>query len=173
MWVRLSLEAQVWLGIPALSLLSWHPKQGCGVRPKTEVSAACCHNSKRNWGVPPHSTIYPLPDSVFEARTATTPQPRAWLQLILASHRIIQTSLCGHLGYLSWISHSLLPQVLWIHCVPRAAGSCEHALSRSLSACDCGFEIISSDRYQLLCWSFPLLWDRTPPSLTRSRRGSR
>lgn len=42
-----------------------------------------------------------------------------------------------------------------------------------LSARDCSFQFISSDWYQLLCWSCPPQWDRTPTSLTRSRRGSR
>lgn len=126
MWVRLSLEAQVWLGIPALSLPSWHPKQGCGVRPKTEVSAACCHNSKRTWGVLPHSTLYP-PDSVFEARTPTTPQPRTGH----GSGSFLQvTELYKHPR--AGITQPASPSAADSLCSKSSRGPCEHALPRSL-----------------------------------------
>lgn len=123
--------------------------------------------------------VPPPLSSVSRDRTVTlsisTPHPeRAQLLFILASYIIMQTFPCGHLGHQSWLSHSLPPPGLLIHGALRAdSETCTHALPWSLRACDCSFWVISSDQCQLLCWSCPLPWNRTPTSLAVNRKGSK
>lgn len=157
-----------------LSLLSWHLKQGCGVKPKIGVSSVFCHNRETGEVLTCSTMCLPTPSLVSGDKTVTLylhPPPGEGTALVRS---------CKPQNYANILLQAPGSPLLAITrpTSPRPAdswcsGPCTHALPRSLGAHDCIFWVISSDQCQLLCWSWPLPWDRTPTSLAVNRNGSK